>query len=74
MAADGDDYADFANNFYGFKDYVFSKRRCSWFNRRLGSRSGYTYRPSEGVLEVYSPDDEMRAIKISPALAKNYPT
>ena len=69
MAADGDDYEDFANNFYIFKDYVFSKDGV----RGLTSADwvagvAFTYRPSEGVLEVYSPDDgDLGVIKISPS-------
>jgi len=69
MAADGDDYEDFANNFYSFKDYVFSKDGV----RGLTSADWvagvvFTYRPSEGVLEVYSPDEgDLGVIKISPS-------
>lgn len=69
MAADGDDYEDFANNFYSFKDYVFSKDGV----RGLTSADwvagvAFTYRPSEGVLEVYSPDEgDLGVIKISPS-------
>lgn len=69
MAADGDDYEDFANNFYNFKDYVFSKDGV----RGLTSADwvagvAFTYRPSEGVLEVYSPDEgDLGVIKISPS-------
>jgi hypothetical protein len=69
MAADGDDYEDFANNFYIFKDYVFSKDGV----RGLTSADwvagvAFTYRPSEGVLEVYSPDEgDLGVIKISPS-------
>lgn len=69
IAADGDDYEDFANNFYSFKDYVFSKDGV----RGLTSADwvagvAFTYRPSEGVLEVYSPDEgDLGVIKISPS-------
>lgn len=69
MAADGDDYEDFANNFYSFKDYVFSKDGV----RGLTSADwvagvAFTYRLSEGVLEVYSPDEgDLGVIKISPS-------
>lgn len=69
MAADGNDYEDFANNFYSFKDYVFSKDGV----RGLTSADwvagvAFTYRPSEGVLEVYSPDEgDLGVIKISPS-------
>ena len=69
MSADGDDYEDFANNFYSFKDYVFSKDGV----RGLTSADwvagvAFTYRPSEGVLEVYSPDEgDLGVIKISPS-------
>ena len=69
MAADGDDYEDFANNFYIFKDYVFSKDGV----RGLTSADwvagvAFTYRLSEGVLEVYSPDEgDLGVIKISPS-------
>lgn len=69
MAADGDDYEDFANNFYSFKDYVFSKDGV----RGLTSADwvagvAFTYRPSEGVLEVYSPNEgDLGVIKISPS-------
>jgi hypothetical protein len=69
MAADGDDYEDFADNFYSFKDYVFSKDGV----RGLTSADwvagvSFTYRPSEGVLEVYSPDEgDLGVIKISPS-------
>lgn len=69
MAADGDDYEDFANNFYSFKDYVFSKDGV----RGLTSADwvagvAFTYLPSEGVLEVYSPDEgDLGVIKISPS-------
>ena len=69
MAADGDDYEDFANNFYSFKDYVFSKdgvRGLTSANWVAGV--AFTYRPSEGVLEVYSPDEgDLGVIKISPS-------
>ena len=69
IAADGDDYEDFANNFYSFKDYVFSKDGV----RGLTSADwvagvAFTYRPSEGVLEVYSLDEgDLGVIKISPS-------
>lgn len=69
MAADGDDYEDFADNFYNFKDYVFSKDGV----RGLTSADwiagvSFTYRLSEGVLEVYSPDEgDVGIIKISPS-------
>lgn len=69
MAADGDDHEDFANNFYSFKDYVFSKdgvRGLTSANWVAGV--AFTYRPSEGVLEVYSPDEgDLGVIKISPS-------
>lgn len=69
MAADGDDYEDFANNFCSFKDYVFSKdgvhglTSADWV-----AGVAFTYRPSKGVLEVYSPDEgDLGVIKISPS-------
>lgn len=69
IAADGDDHEDFANNFYSFKDYVFSKdgvRSLTSANWVAGV--AFTYRPSEGVLEVYSPDEgDLGVIKISPS-------
>ena len=67
MAADGDDYEDFANNFYSFKDYVFSKDGVRGLTSAVWvSGVVFTYRPSEGVLEVYSLDEgDLGVIKIS---------
>ena len=69
MAADGDEYEDFADNFYCFKDYVFSKdgvrglTYAGWV-----AAVAFTYRLSEGVLEVYSYDSgDLGIIKLSPS-------
>lgn len=54
--SDDDDYEDFADNFYSFKDYVFSKdgvRGLTFANWSNGM--AFTYRVSEGVLELYVP-------------------
>lgn len=69
IVAEDDDYEDFADNFYCFKDYVFSKdgvrglTYAGWV-----SAITFTYRLSEGVLEVYSYDDgDLGVIKLSPS-------
>ena len=68
MYADDDDYEEFASNFGSFKDLVFSQNGV----RGLTSANwtdgvAFTYRPSEGVLELYVPshDKVLGIIKIS---------
>ena len=54
--ADDDDYEEFSDNFYSFKDYVFAKdgvRGLTSANWSVGV--AFTYRVSEGVLELYVP-------------------
>ena len=68
MAADGDDYEDFANNFYSFKDYVFSKDGVRGLTSANWSDGvAFTYRVSEGVLELYVPtyQKELGIIQLS---------
>lgn len=66
--SDDDDYEDFADNFYSFKDYVFSKdgvRGLTFANWSNGM--AFTYRVSEGVLELYVPtyQKELGIIQLS---------
>ena len=69
MAADGDDYEDFANNFYSFKDYVFSKDGVRGLTSANWSDGiAFTYRISLGVLELTVPslDKDLGIIHLSP--------
>ena len=69
MAADGDDYEDFANNFYIFKDYVFSKDGVRGLTSANWSDGiAFTYRISLGVLELTVPslDKDLGIIHLSP--------
>ena len=68
--ADDDDYEEFADNFYNFKDYVFSKdgvRGLTSVNWSDGI--AFTYRISLGVLELTVPslDKDLGIIHLSPA-------
>lgn len=56
MYADDDDYEEFADNFYSFKDYVFSKDGIRGLTSANWSDGiAFTYRVSECVLELYVP-------------------
>lgn len=56
MYADDYDYEDFSDNFYSFKDYVFSKDGVRGLTSANWSDGvAFTYRVSEGVLELYVP-------------------
>ena len=69
MAADGDDYEDFANNFYIFKDYVFSKDGVRGLTSANWSDGiAFTYRISLCVLELTVPslDKDLGIIHLSP--------
>lgn len=66
--SDDDDYKEFADNFYSFKDYVFSKdgvRGLTFANWSDGV--AFTYHVSEGVLEPYVPtySKELGIIQLS---------
>lgn len=66
--ADDDDYEDFADNFYSFKDYVFSKDGVRGLTSANWSDGvAFTYRVSEGVLELYVPtyQKELGIIQLS---------
>lgn len=68
MYADDDDYEEFASNFGYFKDLVFSKNGVRGLTTTNWSGGvAFTYRPSEGVLELYVPsyDKDLGIIKIS---------
>lgn len=74
MAADGDDYEDFANNFYSFKDYVFSKDGVRGLTSANWSDGiAFTYRISLGVLELTVPslDKDLGIIHLSPTTKSN---
>ena len=54
--ADDDDYEEFSDNFYSFKDYVFSKDGVRGLTSANWSEGiAFTYRVSECVLELYVP-------------------
>ena len=56
MYADDDDYEEFSDNFYSFKDYVFSKDGVRGLTSANWSDGiAFTYRVSECVLELYVP-------------------
>lgn len=56
MYADDDDYEEFASNFGYFKDLVFSQNGVRGLTSSNWSDGvAFTYRPSEGVLELYVP-------------------
>lgn len=66
--SDDDDYEDFADNFYSFKDYVFSKDGVRGLTSANWSDGvAFTYRVSEGVLELYVPtySKELGIIQLS---------
>lgn len=68
MYADDDDYEEFASNFGYFKDLVFSKEGVRGLTTANWSDGvAFTYRPSEGVLELYVPsyNKDLGIIKIS---------
>ena len=68
MYADDDDYEEFASNFGSFKDLVFSQNGVRGLTSANWSEGvAFTYRPSEGVLELYVPshDKVLGIIKIS---------
>lgn len=68
MYADDDDYEEFASNFGYFKDLVFSKDGVRGLTSANWSDGvAFTYRPSEGVLELHVPsyDKDLGIIKIS---------
>ena len=68
MYADDDDYEEFADNFYSFKDYVFSKEGVRGLTSVNWSEGvAFTYRLSKGVLELDVPSRNgvLGIIKIS---------
>jgi hypothetical protein len=68
MYADDDDYEEFASNFGSFKDFVFSKEGVRGLTSSNWSDGvAFTYRLSEGVLELYVPSygKDLGIIKIS---------
>lgn len=68
MYADDDDYEEFASNFGYFKDLVFSKDGVRGLTSSNWSDGvAFTYRPSEGVLELSVPSNggDLGIIKIS---------
>lgn len=68
--ADDDDYEEFSDNFYSFKDYVFSKDGVRGLTSANWSDGiAFTYRVSEGVLELYVPslDKDLGVIHLSSA-------
>ena len=67
--ADDDDYEEFAENFYDFKDYVFSKDGVRGLTSANWSDGiAFTYRISLGVLELTVPslDKDLGIIHLSP--------
>lgn len=65
---DDDDYEEFASNFGYFKDLVFSQNGVRGLTSANWSDGvAFTYRPSEGVLELYVPSygKDLGIIKIS---------
>lgn len=74
MYADDDDYEEFSDNFYSFKDYVFSKDGIRGLTSANWSDGiAFTYRVSEGVLELYVPslDKDLGVIHLSSATKLN---
>lgn len=68
MYADDDDYEEFASNFGSFKDLVFSQNGVRGLTSANWSDGvAFTYRPSEGVLELHVPsyNKDLGIIKIS---------
>lgn len=68
IAYDDDDYEEFASNFGYFKDLVFSQNGVRGLTTANWSDGvAFTYRPSEGVLELHVPsyDKDLGIIKIS---------
>lgn len=68
MYADDDDYEEFASNFGYFKDLVFSQKGVRGLTTANWSDGvAFTYRLSEGVLELYVPSysKDLGIIKIS---------
>ena len=68
MSADDDDYEEFASNFGSFKDLVFSQNGVRGLTSANWSDGvAFTYRPSEGVLELHVPsyNKDLGIIKIS---------
>ena len=69
MYADDDDFEEFASNFGSFKDLVFSQNGVRGLTSANWSEGvAFTYRPSEGVLELSVPaynDKDLGIIKIS---------
>ena len=68
IAYDDDDYEEFASNFGYFKDLVFSQNGVRGLTSANWSDGvAFTYRPSEGVLELYVPSygKDLGIIKIS---------
>lgn len=58
MYADDDDYEEFSDNFYSFKDYVFSKDGVRGLTSANWSDGiAFTYRWSLGVLELHLPSE-----------------
>lgn len=69
MNHDDDDYEEFASNFGYFKDLVFSQNGVRGLTSANWSDGvAFTYRLSEGVLELYVPsyNKDLGIIKISP--------
>jgi len=68
IAYDDDDYEEFASNFGYFKDLVFSQNGVRGLTSANWSDGvAFTYRPSEGVLELHVPSyvKDLGIIKIS---------
>lgn len=68
MDHDDDEHEEFASNFGSFKDLVFSQNGVRGLTSANWSDGvSFTYRPSEGVLELYVPshDKDLGIIKIS---------
>ena len=68
IAYDDDDYEEFASNFGYFKDLVFSQKGVRGITTANWSDGvAFTYRLSEGVLELYVPsyNKDLGIIKIS---------
>lgn len=68
MDHDDDEHEEFASNFGYFKDLVFSQNGVRGLTTSNWSEGvAFTYRPSEGVLELHVPsyDKDLGIIKIS---------
>ena len=68
MYADDDDFEEFASNFGSFKDLVFSQNGVRGLTSANWSDGvAFTYRPSEGVLELHVPsyEKDLGILKIS---------